>query len=164
MVDHKLRIARTGARDRADALASQPAANTISSTPLCITSKTIRRHPSATGTRTTPTKSSTEKDPIRRRRESRRTAKTYTIAYGGQLDANLRCAVPRWFEERPLLRTKRLRPDCYGTSSECNDPDNDGKGDHAYPYANFVWVLRRNDLASAKNGETKNPEVLPHNG
>ncbi len=63
--------------------------------------------------------------------------------------------------------TKGLGPYCYGTggtNGECFDPERTGKGDHAYPYANFVWAYDVNDLVAAKNGQ-KNPwDVLPYTG
>jgi hypothetical protein len=51
---------------------------------------------------------------------------------------------------------------CYGTGSECNDPDNDSKGTHAYPYSSYVWAYDVSDLISVKNGQ-KNPwDIKPY--
>jgi hypothetical protein len=63
---------------------------------------------------------------------------------------------------------KGLGPFCYGvggaSGGECYDPDNSSRGDHAYPYTEFVWAYDVNDLVAAKNG-TKNPwDVLPYMG
>jgi hypothetical protein len=47
----------------------------------------------------------------------------------------------------------------------CYDPDAVGsKGDHSYPYTQFVWAYDVNDLLAAKNG-SKNPmDVVPYTG
>ena len=78
---------------------------------------------------------------------------------------------------------KGLGPYCYGEGTSdsslngqpvpgtngdviyCYDPDsNGGKGDHSYPYTEFVWAYDVNDLLAAKNG-TKNPQsVVPYTG
>ena len=63
---------------------------------------------------------------------------------------------------------KGLGPYCYGTGGssggDCYDPDNNDKGDHAYPYSQFVWAYDVNDLIAAKNGQ-KNPwDVVPYTG
>jgi hypothetical protein len=51
---------------------------------------------------------------------------------------------------------------CYGTGTECHDPDNDSKGTHAYPYASYAWAYDVNDLISVKNG-SKNPwDIKPY--
>ncbi len=41
---------------------------------------------------------------------------------------------------------------CYGTGDECNDPADDSKGTHAYPYRYQVWAYDANDLLAVKNG------------
>jgi hypothetical protein len=63
---------------------------------------------------------------------------------------------------------KGMGPYCYGdggaSGGDCYDPDRIGKGDHAYPYTEFVWAYDATDLLAAKNG-AKNPwEVLPYAG
>jgi hypothetical protein len=54
---------------------------------------------------------------------------------------------------------------CYGIGSACGDLDSpDSKGDHAYPYSEFVWAYDVLDLAAVKAG-TKMPwEVYPYTG
>jgi hypothetical protein len=48
-------------------------------------------------------------------------------------------------------------PDIY-----CYDPEDLGKGNHAYPYRGYVWAYDLNDLAAVKAG-TKQPwEVVPY--
>jgi hypothetical protein len=59
---------------------------------------------------------------------------------------------------------KGLGPFCYGTGSDCNDPDDDSKGDHAYPYTEFVWAYDVNDLLAVKNGTKKPWDVVPYTG
>jgi hypothetical protein len=49
-----------------------------------------------------------------------------------------------------------IGPFCYGTPSECNDPTDDSKGCHAYPYRYQIWAYDANDLLSVKN-RTKQP-------
>ena len=41
---------------------------------------------------------------------------------------------------------------CYGEAAECNDPSNNSKGEHAYPYKAYVWAYNANDLLAVKNG------------
>jgi hypothetical protein len=43
-------------------------------------------------------------------------------------------------------------PYCYGTGADCNDPADDSKGTHAYPYVYQVWAYDANDLVAVKNG------------
>jgi hypothetical protein len=63
---------------------------------------------------------------------------------------------------------KGLGPYCYGTGGssggECYDPDGTGKGDHAYPYTQFVWAYDVNDLIAAKNGQKNAWDVVPYTG
>jgi hypothetical protein len=51
---------------------------------------------------------------------------------------------------------------CYGTGTECNDPTDSSKGNHAYPYRHEVLAYDANDLVAVKAG-TKQPwEVAPY--
>lgn len=58
---------------------------------------------------------------------------------------------------------KGLGPYCYGTGTECGDPDfADSKGDHAYPYTEFVWAYDVNDLLAVKQGTKKPWDIAPY--
>jgi hypothetical protein len=35
-----------------------------------------------------------------------------------------------------------LGPYCCGSGEQCSDPEDGAKGDHAYPYAYYVWARR----------------------
>ncbi|MQA28880.1 MAG: hypothetical protein GEU82_03440 [Luteitalea sp.] len=60
---------------------------------------------------------------------------------------------------------KGLGPYCYGTGTECGDPDNrDSKGDHAYPYTEFVWAYDVNELLAVKQGSKRPWDVVPYTG
>jgi len=51
---------------------------------------------------------------------------------------------------------------CYGTGAECNDPADDSKGGHGYPYHARIWAYDANDLFAVKSG-TKNPwDIVPY--
>ncbi len=51
---------------------------------------------------------------------------------------------------------------CYGDGAMCNDPEVSDKGEHAYPYAYYVWAYDAHDLAAVKAGR-KNPwDVKPY--
>lgn len=90
--------------------------------------------------------------------------KTYSIAYEDNSMRIYGVLFPDGTRSILFFGNKGLGPYCYGTGSECNDPDHTGKGDHAYPYADFVWAYDANDLAAAKSGQ-KNPwDVLPYSG
>jgi hypothetical protein len=90
--------------------------------------------------------------------------KTYSIAYEDNSMRIYGVLFPDKTRSVLFFGNKGLGPYCYGTGSECNDPERSGKGDHAYPYANFVWAYDANDLAAAKSGQ-KNPwDVLPYSG
>jgi hypothetical protein len=51
---------------------------------------------------------------------------------------------------------------CYGTGAECNDPADDSKGTHAYPYRYQVWAYDANDLLAVKNGSKSASAVEPY--
>ena len=53
-------------------------------------------------------------------------------------------------------------PYCYGTGEECNDPIDDSKGNHAYPYVHQIWVYDALDLVAVKNGQRQSWEVQPY--
>jgi hypothetical protein len=89
---------------------------------------------------------------------------TYSIAYEDNSMRIYGVLFPDRTRSVLFFGNKGLGPYCYGTGSDCNDPERGAKGDHAYPYADFVWAYDANDLAAAKSGE-KNPwDVLPYNG
>jgi hypothetical protein len=51
---------------------------------------------------------------------------------------------------------------CYGDGSACNDPEVNDKGEHAYPYAYYVWAYDAHDFAAVKAG-TKQPwDIRPY--
>ena len=51
---------------------------------------------------------------------------------------------------------------CYGEAAACNDPEDGGKGTHAYPYEPHVWAYNANDLAAVKAGSRKPWDVKPY--
>jgi hypothetical protein len=51
---------------------------------------------------------------------------------------------------------------CYGTGAECNDPADNSKGTHAYPYKYQIWAYDANDLVAVKNGAKQQWEVTPY--
>jgi hypothetical protein len=51
---------------------------------------------------------------------------------------------------------------CYGTGEECNDPADNSKGTHAYPYRYQVWAYDANDLVAVKNGTKQAHAVEPY--
>jgi hypothetical protein len=51
---------------------------------------------------------------------------------------------------------------CYGTGAECNDPADNSKGTHAYPYKYQVWAYDANDLVAVKNGTKQQWEPRPY--
>lgn len=51
---------------------------------------------------------------------------------------------------------------CYGTGTECNDPADDSKGTHAYPYKYQVWAYDANDLLAVKNGTKQQYTIQPY--
>ena len=51
---------------------------------------------------------------------------------------------------------------CYGEASTCSDPEESGKGDHAYPYLYYVWAYDAHDLAAAKAGTKQAWDVTPY--
>ena len=51
---------------------------------------------------------------------------------------------------------------CYGEPTTCKDPEDSGKGTHAYPYEPHVWAYNAADLAAVRAG-TKQPwDVKPY--
>jgi hypothetical protein len=53
-------------------------------------------------------------------------------------------------------------PYCYGIGSDCDDPSDDSKGTHAYPYQHQVWAYDANDLLSVKTGQKRPWEIRPY--
>lgn len=51
---------------------------------------------------------------------------------------------------------------CYGEGSECGDPSVSYKGEHAYPYAHYVWAFNAHDLAAVKAGAKSPSSVRPY--
>ena len=51
---------------------------------------------------------------------------------------------------------------CYGTGAECNDPADNSKGTHAYPYKHQIWAYDANDFVAVKNGVKHQWEVTPY--
>jgi hypothetical protein len=93
--------------------------------------------------------------------------KTYTFAYNDNSMRIYGALFPDGTRSVLFFGNKGLGPYCYGTggtSGDCYDPERTGKGDHAYPYANFVWAYDANDLAAAKGGQRNPWDVLPYNG
>lgn len=93
--------------------------------------------------------------------------KTYTIAYEDNSMRIYGVLFPDGTRSVLFFGNKGLGPYCYGTggtTGDCYDPDRTGKGDHAYPYANFVWAYDANDLVAAKNGQKNAWQVLPYSG
>ncbi len=50
---------------------------------------------------------------------------------------------------------------CYDTGPTCNDPTDESKGCHAYPYITQVWAYDALDLLAVKNGNKKPWELSP---
>jgi len=55
-----------------------------------------------------------------------------------------------------------IGPFCYGDGIECNDPVDDSKGNHAYPYVYQVWAYDANELVQVKNGLKQPHELVPY--
>lgn len=51
---------------------------------------------------------------------------------------------------------------CYGEAAVCNDPTNNAKGEHAYPYQAYIWAYNANDLAAVRAGTKQPYEVTPY--
>jgi len=52
---------------------------------------------------------------------------------------------------------------CYGEGTTCNDPEfPTSKGDHAYPYAYYVWAYDAHDLAAVRAGTKKPWDLKPY--
>ena len=51
---------------------------------------------------------------------------------------------------------------CYGEASACNDPSNNSKGEHAYPYRAYIWAYNANDLAAVRAGTVQPYAVTPY--
>lgn len=55
-----------------------------------------------------------------------------------------------------------LGPFCYGTGVECNDPADNNKGTHAYPYVPYVWAYDAAELAEVAQGRREPWDVRPY--
>lgn len=88
----------------------------------------------------------------------------YTIAYEDNSMRIRGMLFPDGTRSVLFFGNKGLGPYCYGVGSLCGDPERPGSGDHAYPYADFVWAYDANDLAAAKSGQKEPWDVLPYNG
>jgi hypothetical protein len=51
---------------------------------------------------------------------------------------------------------------CYGTGTECNDPDDSSKGVHAYPYVSQVWAYSAARLRAVRQGRIRPWQVKPY--
>lgn len=51
---------------------------------------------------------------------------------------------------------------CYGEAAACNDPSNNVKGEHAYPYRAYIWAYNANDLAAVRAGTKQPYSVTPY--
>ena len=51
---------------------------------------------------------------------------------------------------------------CYGEPTTCKDPEDSGKGTHAYPYEPHVWAYNANDLAAVRSGAKQPWDVKPY--
>jgi hypothetical protein len=51
---------------------------------------------------------------------------------------------------------------CYGEGAACNDQEDRSKGDHAYPYAYYVWAYDAHDLAAVRAGRKQPWDVKPY--
>ena len=51
---------------------------------------------------------------------------------------------------------------CYGNGGPCGDPTDGTTGEHAYPYAHYVWAYDANDLLDVKNGVRQPWDVQPY--
>jgi hypothetical protein len=51
---------------------------------------------------------------------------------------------------------------CYGEAAACGDPTNGSKGEHAYPYAAYVWAYNANDLAAVRSGSKQPWQITPY--
>jgi chitodextrinase len=93
---------------------------------------------------------------------------TFTIAYEDNSMRIQGALFPDGTRSVLFFGHKGLGPYCYGTGGagggDCYDPDNSGKGDHAYPYTQFVWAYDVNDLLAVKNGQKQPWDVIPYTG
>ncbi len=53
-------------------------------------------------------------------------------------------------------------PVCYGSPVECNDPVDQDKGFHAYPYTYQIWSYNAHDLLKVKDGTQAPNSVKPY--
>lgn len=51
---------------------------------------------------------------------------------------------------------------CYGDPGPCGDPEDQGKGTHAYPYEPRVWAYNVADLAAVRAGRKQPWDVKPY--
>ncbi len=51
---------------------------------------------------------------------------------------------------------------CYGTGAECDDPTDESKGTHGYPYAYQIWAYDMNELLRVKKKAIKPWSVRPY--
>lgn len=51
---------------------------------------------------------------------------------------------------------------CYGTGAECNDPTDNSKGTHGYPYYHDIAAYDANDLLAVRNGRKKPWDPRPY--
>ncbi len=61
-----------------------------------------------------------------------------------------------------FIGTTGLGSYCYGEAADCGDPTNGSKGEHAYPYAAYVWAYDANDLAAVRSGTKQAWSVRPY--
>jgi hypothetical protein len=55
-----------------------------------------------------------------------------------------------------------MGPFCYGEPDACHDPEDSGKGTHAYPYEPRVWAYSVMDLAAVKAGRRRPWDIKPY--
>lgn len=55
-----------------------------------------------------------------------------------------------------------IGPFCYGSGSQCNDPENPYQGTHAYPYRTQIWAYDANELLRVSNGQAQPWSVRPY--
>lgn len=51
---------------------------------------------------------------------------------------------------------------CYGTGTDCADPTDDSKGNHAYPYRGQVWAYDVEELLAVRSGAKQPWEIVPY--
>lgn len=55
-----------------------------------------------------------------------------------------------------------MGPFCYGDPGPCKDPEDSGKGTHAYPYEPHVWAYSAADLAAVRAGTRQPWDIKPY--